>query len=152
MQCEFAKELFKRLHENGINTALDTAAVKPTDAVKEVLEHTDTVLCDIKFPTDEGYRHYFSASLENTLEFLGLCEKMGKSVIARHVVVPTFTDGDESILKIKEICGRFNCIKDLELLPFHKMCEEKYKKLGIPFPFKDMPECTGETISRLVKL
>ena len=58
MQAEFVAELFEALHKKGITTALDTAGVRVTDAVMRVLESTDTVLCDIKFPSDEQYRKY----------------------------------------------------------------------------------------------
>ena len=54
-QSEFVRELFEKLHDVGINTALDTAGMKPAKDVLAVLEHTDTVLCDIKFTTDKLY-------------------------------------------------------------------------------------------------
>lgn len=147
-QSEFVAELFRRLHEEGINTALDTAAVKPNTAVEEVLKHTDTVLCDIKHPTEAGYATYFGGSLESTLEFLSLCDKMGKDIILRHVVVPSFTDSEENIRAVAEIGKRLTHLVKIELLPFHKMCEEKYKKLGIPFPLAHTPECDNETLER----
>lgn len=148
MQCEFAAELFEKLHENGINTALDTAGVKPSEEVKKVLAHTDTVLCDIKYPTEEGYKKYFSASLANTLEFLKMCNEMGKDIVMRHVVVPSFTDSEDSIREIAAIARRFENIKKIELLPFHKMCIEKYKKLGLPFSLEDTPECDAALLDR----
>lgn len=152
MQCEFVAELFEKLHENGISTALDTAAVKPNEAVKRVLMHTDTVLCDIKYPTEDGYKEYFSSSLSSTLEFLKLCDEMGKNIVIRHVVVPTFTDSDEGIAKIASIASGLKGLKKIELLPFRKMCTEKYDKLGIPFPFAHLPECSGETIKHLYQI
>lgn len=149
MQCDFAAELFEKLHECGVNTALDTAGAKPTADVKKVLLHTDTVLCDIKYPEESGYQKYFSSSLKVTLEFLKVCDEMKKSVIIRHVVVPDFTDGEDSIKKIAEIANAFSCTERIELLPFHKMCKDKYDRLGIPFPLADTPECDSATIDRL---
>ncbi|MBR5539392.1 MAG: pyruvate formate lyase-activating protein [Clostridia bacterium] len=149
MQCEFAAELFEKFHACGVNTALDTAGVKPDEHVKKVLLHTDTVLCDIKYPDSEGYKKYFSASLESTVEFLKTCDEMGKSVTVRHVIVPDFTDSEESVKKIAEIAKTFGCTEKIELLPFHKMCADKYDRLGIPFPLADTPECAPATIDRL---
>jgi len=150
-QSEFVAELFKVLHSKGINTCLDTAGIKPDKNVKEVLSYTDTVLCDIKFPTEEAYLKRVGGSLESTLEFLKLCNKMGVRVIIRHVVVPTLTDTEESILKIKELLSDIE-YEEIELLPFRKLCTQKYKALGIEFPLKDIPECSKETLNKLKAL
>ncbi len=152
MQCEFVAELFEKLHKNGINTALDTAGIKPSDMARRVLMHTDTVLCDLKYPTEEGYERYFSASLSDTLEFLKLCDEMGKAIIVRHVVVPTFTDSDEGAREIVRMAKSLKGLKKIEFLPFHKMCKEKYERLGIPFPFADLPECDAALIRRFQSL
>lgn len=149
MQSEFVAELFEKLHENGISTALDTAGVKPTALTEKVLLHTDTVLCDIKHHSEDGYKKYFSSSLSQTLEFLALCDKMDKNIVIRHVVVPQFTDTEEGIREIGRIANGLKNLKKIELLPFHKMCTEKYEKLGIPFPLADTPECDKETLERV---
>ena len=118
MQTEFLTELFEKLHEKGINTALDTAGIKPTEKTELLLEHTDTVLCDIKFPTEKQYQSYIGIKLSYVLEIL-------KSVLTSF---------------------------EFELLPFRKLCTAKYEKLGIPFPLKDTPECSAETISKLKRV
>ena len=150
-QGEFVAELFKLLHSRGINTCLDTAGVKPDKVVAMVLDHTDTVLCDIKFPTEEAYLKKVGGSLNSTLEFLRLCNEKGVKVIIRHVVVPGMTDTEESVLAIKELLRDIKYEK-IELLPFRKLCQQKYDKLGMEFPLKDTPECSKSTIEKLKKL
>ncbi len=149
LQSEFLLELFEKLHAEGINTAIDTAAVKPTDSVKKLLKQTDIVLCDIKFPTNEQYTAHVGQSLDTVLEFLSEAEKAGCDLIVRHVVVPNLTDSEESVREIARIASRFKNLKKIELLPFKKLCTEKYRKLGIPFPLEQTPECDGETLKRL---
>ncbi len=148
MQAEFAAELFEKLHKEGINTALDTAAVIPSDAVKAVLKHTDTVLCDIKYPFERECKEHFSVSLDTTLVFLEECDKTGINIILRYVVVPDLNDSEECIRELARISGRFANLEKTELLPFHKMCLKKYEALGIPFPLKATPECTEDIIER----
>ena len=152
MQSEFLTELFDKLHADGINTAIDTAAVKPTEQVREVLKRTDTVLCDIKFPTDELYREMVGISLDTVKEFLSVCNEYDKSVIVRHVVVPGLTDSAESVLQIKRIAGAIKRLEKIELLPFRKLCVEKYDRLGIPFPLADTEECPPERIAELYEV
>ena len=150
-QADFVAELFEKLHSKGINTCLDTATVKVDKKVLRVLASTDTVLCDVKFPTREKYLKYVGADLNNTLEFLKTCNEMGVKVIIRHVVVPGMTDSEDSILKLKELLSDIKYEK-IELLPFKKLCIQKYKSLGIEFPLKDTPECSKDTIENLKKL
>lgn len=148
-QAEFLTELFCQLRKEGIHTAVDTAAVKPTKAIEELLHHTNMVLCDIKFPDDARYREEIGIPLSDVLSFLSLCERMHKEIIIRHVVVPGMTDTPESVRAICRLAKSVCTPQKIELLPFKKLCIEKYDALGIPFPLRDTPECPPETISLL---
>jgi pyruvate formate lyase activating enzyme len=152
LQAEFVAELFEKMHKAGINTALDTAGIKVNDTVRRVLKSTDTVLCDIKFPTNEQYEKYVGHSLDTVKEFLEECDKADCDVIVRHVVVPDMTDSEESLKEVVRIAKNVKNLKKIELLPFKKLCTEKYKKLGLPFPLEDTPECPPETIEKLKEL
>ena len=149
LQAEFLIELFEKLHENGIGTALDTAAVKPDAAVKKLLTLTDHVLCDVKFPREEQYVGMVGQSLENVKEFLRLCDECGCNVTVRHVVVPGITDTEESVKAVADIAKQVKNLKKIELLPFKKLCLEKYQRLGIPFPLENTPECDPDTLKKL---
>ncbi len=151
-QAGFLAELFEKLHDAGINTALDTAAIKPDENVRRVLENTDTVLCDIKFPDEKRYAEMVGAERENVLEFLKLCDRLGVPTVIRHVVVPGMTDTEENVLEIKRLADSVLSSVKIELLPFKKLCEEKYKAMGINFPLEGTPECKDETIERLNRL
>ena len=83
-QPEFVAELFSLLHEHGVHTALDTAGAGDLTRAENVLRHTDLVLCDVKFPTEEGYRAHCGGSLEHTLDFMRLT-----AVSYTHLTLPT---------------------------------------------------------------
>lgn len=152
LQQDFALDLFTRLHREGISTALDTAGRRPNEATRALLAETDTVLCDLKFCTDEDYRRHIGISLHDVLAFLSLCEEMGKDVVIRHVVVPGMTDDPEHVRRIAELARSVVSHPRIELLPFRKLCVEKYERLGIPFPVAHLPECSAETIERLTDM
>ena len=151
MQSEFVSELFEKLHEAGINTALDTAGRKPDGKILRVIKNTDTVLCDIKFPNEKQYQELVGERLSDVMEFLSECQKAGKDIIIRHVVVPGLTDSKESVAEVvriaKSVC---NPVK-IELLPFRKLCVEKYRKCGLKFPLENTPECDESLIAGLRK-
>ena len=148
-QADFVAKLFEELHKVGINTALDTAGYPVSESVKNVLKHTDTVLCDIKFPTDEQYKTHIGTSLETTLDFIDECNNYNTDIIIRHVVVPGMTDSVENIKQIAALAKRAKSLQKIELLPFKKLCVQKYNELGLDFPLKNTPECTAEKIEQL---
>ena len=104
------------------------------DSVKKLLGKTDIVLLDIKFSRDDLYKKYIGVSLSAPLAFLAECEKAKKRVIIRQVITP------------------FNCVEKTELLPFRKLCKEKYESLNIFFPFGDREEMPQEKLNELQKL
>ena len=56
LQAKFVKEVFELSHQEGINTCLDTSGSILNDEVKELLNHTDYVLLDIKYTSNELYK------------------------------------------------------------------------------------------------
>ena len=149
LQRKFLAPFFEECHRRGVNTCLDTAGMYPDEDVLAVLAHTDTVLCDIKHTDADLCREMFGTSHEATHAFLAACAAAGCRIRIRHVVVPGLTDGEE---QIRALCGAvrtYATFEKIELLPFRKLCAEKYRKLGIPFPMAEVPECPPETVARL---
>lgn len=151
-QSEFVSELFRKLKEDGIHTALDTSGAGNIHGAAEVLKYTDLVLCDLKFSTQEDYGQYCNGSLDQTLAFLKLTEQKQVLLWIRHVVVPGLTDDKESLNRITRLAKQFSNLAKFELLPFRKLCSVKYEALGIPFPLADHEDCSDETIKKLTGL
>ncbi len=145
-QWRFVSELFRRLKEERIHTALDTSGTGSLHGASEILQHTDLVLCDLKFSTEQNYRKYCGGSLDKVTSFLRLTEKREIPLWIRHVVVPGLTDGRENIVRIGEMAKRYSNLRNIELLPFRKLCSAKYEKMGIPFPLAGNEECAEDII------
>ncbi len=149
VQREALAAFFAECHRRGISTCLDTAGMEPDDGIRAVLYHTDTVLCDVKHTDAELCRTIFGTSLSATRSFLSACEDAGCDIWVRHVVVPGMTDGEDHIRALGQLAAQYPHVKKIELLPFKKLCVEKYQKLGVPFALADTPECPMEVIDRL---
>ena len=61
-QPVFTAALLKALRAEGYHTALDTSGAGALAAAREVLAHTDLVLADLKFSSEEGYRAHTGGS------------------------------------------------------------------------------------------
>lgn len=152
MQPKFAKTFFEECHRRGINTCLDTSGSILNDDVKELLEHTDRVLLDIKYTTDDFYREYVGCSIKTPLEFLGYLNEKKIPVTLRQVIIPTLNDNEQNISALAEIIAKHPCVDKTELLPFKKICKVKYDKMGLDFKFESFDVPTSETVKKLQKL
>lgn len=140
MQAEFVNDLFVKLKAQGINTALDTSGCLLGHSVEELLRNTDIVLLDYKYTNSEDHIKYTKCRKETVDAFLDCLESMGKETVIRHVVIHGLNDTDESFKKLSQLARRYSCVKKIELLPFRKLCIEKYDELKLRFPLIDVPE------------
>ena len=152
LQPNFVRELFIKAHEENINTCLDTSGSILNDDVKELLEHTDYVLLDLKYTSNDLYNKYVGCSLNVVLDFLKYLNQINKHTIIRQVIIPSLNDSKEDILKLKELTKEFKCIQKIELLPFKKICEVKYKNMNIDFKFKNFDTPSKEKMHELNSL
>ncbi len=138
LQAEFLWEMVPLLKEREIGYIVDTSGAVPlTDAVREVLASSQSVILDLKFPTDEDYRRYTGRSMEPTLDTLRYLQSIQKKTRIRTVIVPGLNDSEESLARYVEIVKRFSCVFRYELLAFHTMGFFKYERLGIENPLAE---------------
>lgn len=147
-QADFVTELFESAHKEGINTCLDTSGCILNDNIKGLLKVTDRILLDIKYTNDEFYRKYAGCDMNSVIDFLEYLNSESIPVTLRQVIIPSLNDNDDNIIKLREIKEKYNCIDKVELLPFRKICQVKYDKMEIEFPFAHIPEPDKETILR----
>ena len=152
LQAKFAKEIFTLAHEAGINTCLDTSGCILSNDVRELLDVTDRVLLDIKYPTDEQYKKHVGCPISAPLAFLDELQSREIATTLRQVTIPTLNDTKESVEMLKNVARGHACVDKIELLPFRKICQVKYDKLGLSFPFADLPTPTKEKMAELEEL
>lgn len=149
LQAEALIKLILKLKKEDIHIALDTSGCLLNDNVKRLIDLCDLVLLDYKYSSDADYLKYTGMSKERADEFLAYLNKVNKPTWLRQVIIPTVNDSKESVSHIYQLKEKFSCIEKIELLPFRKLCIEKYKELGIDFPFHDKREATKEDIEKL---
>ncbi|MDO5116601.1 MAG: pyruvate formate-lyase-activating protein [Synergistaceae bacterium] len=151
-QPAFSAALLRALRERGYHTALDTSGALGAERAEETLRHTDLVICDLKFTTEQNYLKYCGGSLSPVLSFLSLTEAMKIPLWIRQVIVPGINDNAADAERLGKLARRFANLEKIELLPFKKLCAAKYEKLGIDFPLKNHQECAAERLAPLQKI
>ena len=148
LQVDFLIELSKELKKEGIHIALDTAGVG-IGKYDELLEYVDLVLLDIKHTSNDGFKDLTGVNIDESYEFIKALNKSGKPVWIRQVIVPGIMDNLEYLHSMNDYLKGINNIERIDFLPYHKLGSEKYEKLGIPNPYKDMVEMEKERCNEL---
>ncbi len=150
-QIEFTTKLFRLCKKNKIHTALDTSGFgcMEEEKIKELLEVTDLCLLDVKFTIPEAYEEFTGIPMEAVVTFLDQLEKYKITTWIRMVIVPGLNDKAEEMERLYQLTKDITCIEKLELLPFRKLCLEKYQEMNLEFPLKVTPEAGKELIDSL---
>lgn len=154
LQVDFLIELSKVLKKENIHIALDTAGVG-IGKYEELLKYVDLVILDIKHLTKDGYEALVNHTMDEFLHFVEVLKKLKKDIWIRQVIVPGIHDNEEYMNMLISYLKTIPNIKKIEFLPFHKMGDEKYIKLGIPNPLKDVmamdPQKCQELYDKYIK-
>jgi pyruvate formate lyase activating enzyme len=139
LQSKALKVLLKRCAGEGIHTALDTAGNVPQSLLEELIPLTDLFLYDIKCIDEEKHRAFTGASNKQILDNIKyLLNNAGGKVWIRIPVIPGFNAEKEDMEKIQDIL--FPMPARIELLPYHRLGENKFDALGIKNEFiPDIP-------------
>jgi pyruvate formate lyase activating enzyme len=140
LQAEFILEICSRLKAQGISIAIDTSGFIWNEAVQEVLEYTDLVLLDIKNYDPVVYKEVTGVPLDPTLKLLDYLREKNKNTWIRYVLVPGLTDNLDNVKLLSEHLDGYPNVSRIELLPFHKMGEYKWKELGLTYSLSETKE------------
>ena len=130
-QPEFARDLLRAAKERGINTAIESMACASFESIQEILPYLDLYLMDIKHTNPEKHRLFTGKSNELMLENARKVALSGKTaLIIRVPVIPFFNDTVEEIRGIAAFAASLPGVKELHLLPYHRLGQDKYEGLG----------------------
>lgn len=150
LQAKFVEEFFKLCKQNNIHTCLDTSGFG--ENYETLLDYCDLVILDVKELDANKYERLVGKKIEKFKKFLQICQEKGKKMWLRQVIVPNYNDTKESVLKLKEFAKNLTNIEKIELLPYHDMAKNKYKKLGLEYRLKDVPPMDKKKCKDLERL
>ncbi|WP_207482710.1 pyruvate formate-lyase-activating protein [Arenibaculum pallidiluteum] len=149
VQPAFCARIFRGCKELGLHTALDTSGFLGSHADDALLADTDLVLLDIKAFREATYRTLTGATLRPTLEFAERLSLMGKPIWLRYVLVPGLTDNADEIAGLAEFAAGLGNVERVDVLPFHKMGEPKWRALGLPYRLGDTQPPSADLTERV---
>ena len=153
IQQDFLIELFTKLKKHNINTCIDTSGqFKITEKLKQLISLTDLFLVDIKCINDEICKDLTGVSNKLELEFIKYLSDNNKKMWIRQVLVPTYTDREEDLIKLSKFIKSLNTVEKVEVLRYHDLGKFKWEKLKLKYPLENLRLATVEDYERAVKI
>ena len=153
LQWEFAREVFRRCRDNHIHTALDTCGLINSANLEKLLDYTDLVLYDLKHADSRLHQRYTGVGPDLVLKNALMISKSGKPMWIRIPVIPGYTDSPENIRGIADIIRELKAVERVDLLPYHRLGEAKYKGLGMRYPMEQgLGPPAKEDMARLAEI
>jgi len=129
-QPKFISKFLSLCKKINIHTAFDTCGYTQWDPLKDILSFVDLILLDLKIMDSEKHQQILKVPNGPILRNTKRMDKMGKRIIIRVPLIPGYTDDEDNVRRIGEFVKSLNSVEKVELLPFHRMGESKYRQLG----------------------
>lgn len=150
---EFLIQLLDECGRRKIHRAIDTAGLVNTEILLEVAKRTDLFLYDVKMMDSEKHRKWVGVPNEKILENLKMLAATGANITIRIPLIGGINDDTENM----EATAKFVAVlsgekKAVNLLPYHKIAQTKYQKLGRSEEFQLLQEPTKEAQLRAIDI
>ena len=150
-QPEFAEALLRAAHEFGFSTAIETTAFAHREVVQSLLPHVDHFLMDIKHMDSRKHEEFTGKPNEQIIENAKFIAENARDLIIRVPTVPTFNATPDEIAAIARFASSLPNVKELHLLPYHRLGQDKYAGLGRKYLMDGIEPPTNELMADLLK-
>lgn len=149
LQLDFSYAILERCRQEGVHTAIETAANFPWERVAVILPVTDLVMMDIKLMDSKKHRECTGVPNEQILANALRLGEQPQPLIVRTPIIPGVNDTAEEIRAIAEFAARLPNLLYYELLPFHPMAKGKYHSLDMDYRAQDLKMPKREQMDEL---
>lgn len=147
-QSKFSEMILKACQKSYIHTAIETSAYAPTDSFLNLMQHVEWAFIDIKHI--DPALHLKKTGVDNKLILSNIrtLQESGWNGILkiRMPVIPGYNDHEKNI-KATASFLRENRINEINILPFHRLGESKYRSLGLKYNYADTHSPSTESLS-----
>ena len=151
VQLAFTKRILAGAKQMGLHTAIETSGFLGDRVDDSYLSVLDLVLLDIKSSNPDTYKAVTGRDLAPTLRFAERLAKMNKPVWVRFTLVPGHTDDPANVEGIAKFVAPMKNVEWVEVQPFHKMGEFKWKSMGLEYKLANTEPPTKEVVNRVIE-
>lgn len=129
-QFEFFLELLKLAKLNSLDVCVETSGYCSEKQLVSAAQYIDCFLFDYKLTDNSLHKRYVGCDNEIIIKNLHTLNELNKPVILRCPIIPNVNDNTAHFKKIGEIANYSDCVKEVQIEPYHSFGEAKYKDLG----------------------
>lgn len=153
-QKEFMLAVLKQCRKAYIHVAVETTSCIDTDYYMEAMSYINWVFTDIKHM--DANEHKKLTGVSNSLilhNIRALAEKSDWNgfIVPRIPVITGLNDSVENIKATAKFVKEIG-LEVINILPFHRLGESKYRQLGIPYQFAEQKPPTDEQMRSIKKM
>lgn len=148
--ADFLKEVLHSCKVRGIHTAVDTCGHTSWENFEKILDKVDLFLYDLKMMNNEKHKKYMGVGNKLILENLKKLSDRGCNIFVRMPIIAGINDDDENINESINFISNLNILQ-VNLLPYHKMGMDKYKRLTMEYKLSGMEKPSDEKIAEIVE-
>ena len=147
-QIDFVHELVQSCKAQGITVVIDTCGYVPRENFLRILGEVDLFLYDIKIMESNKHQQYMGKDNSLILENLKLLSSNGAVIQLRLPLIEGINTNDEHIQMIINFISDLS-IHSINLLPYHHMGKDKYKKLQLEYPLEEFSRPSEERLREI---
>jgi len=133
-QPQFLLGLLNACARKSIHTAVDTSGFCEKKILEQILPVTGLFLFDLKHADPDKHIDYTGFSNKLILDNLKFLIECKKTIHIRIPVVPDFNFNDKDLEAMLDLLRPHkSSVAQINLLPYHSLAVNKYKKLGTEF-------------------
>ena len=145
----FAEQLLVLCRTEGIHTAVETCGHGPWPELARLVPGTDLFYYDLKVIDPAEHERLTGVDNATILANLGHLAATGARIIVRIPVVPGFTDAADNVRGIAAFVAAGPLAERIELLPYHRLGLDKYRRLGREYDLEDLEPPSAEALRAL---
>ncbi|MFA7227731.1 MAG: glycyl-radical enzyme activating protein [Melioribacteraceae bacterium] len=151
LQPKFLFELLDECGKKGIHRAIDTAGFVKTEVLLEAAKRTDLFLYDLKMMDPDLHKRWTGVSNELILSNLRTLSENGSEINIRIPLIAGVNDNPKNIDQTARFISSLSGgRKKINILPYHNIAQQKYKKLGIEFNADNLEEPGKENLGQII--
>jgi pyruvate formate lyase activating enzyme len=140
--------LLNGCQEKKIHTAVDTSGYISWEILNKISPKVDLFLYDLKLMDSKKHQKYTGVSNEIILENLKKLSSVHHNIFVRFPVIPDINDDDQNIKEMGEFLSSLK-IAQVNLLPYHYIGIDKYRRLGRTYKLATTPSPSEEKLSEI---
>ena len=150
-QSEFLESLLICCQKERIHTAVDTSGYISWEILSKISSKVDLFLYDLKIMNSEKHKKYTGVSNELILENLKKLSSIHNNIFVRFPVILGINDDYQNIKETGEFLSSLK-IAQVNLLPYHYMGIDKYRRLGRIYHFAATQPPSEEKLSEIAAI